>query len=183
MQIIKMLEIAEGRDVLTGLFGRRLYPKMVERLSDMEAGSNVLVDFQGVKASGSFFGQAIIPFREYALRYGIYPILGNIDEETEGELKWFTELSPDAFLVCRFDGKVTRERWIGVLEEKQLMTFNAVMSEGSADAGSLARKFEGEKIGVTGWNNRLASLASKGLIIEFKNGRGKGYKPVLNIKD
>jgi hypothetical protein len=126
-----------------------------------------------------------LPLRDYliSLRFNLYPIITNIDEETLEELQWLFEMSPDAVLVCRLNriGKVDSPRWVGVLEEKQQITFEAVLEEKITDATTLSKKYNKEKISVTGWNNRLSSLVSKGLIMELKKGRGKSYTPVLEM--
>jgi hypothetical protein len=50
------------------------------------------------------------------------------------------------------------------------------------DATTLARAYEvKEGIQVTGWNNRLTSLAAKGLLMEIKRGRSKVYRTVLEF--
>ena len=60
------------------------------------------------------------------------------------------------------------------------MTFDLVQERGETDAGELMRD-HGEKEGVkqTAWNNRLASLAGLGLVIEIAQGRAKRYKPLF----
>ena len=47
------------------------------------------------------------------------------------------------------------------------------------NAAALARKDKNTK--ATAWNNRLASLAAKGLIVEESRGRAKYYRPVLEM--
>ena len=78
------------------------------------------------------------------------------------------------------DGRAVKPQVIGTLEEKQRLTLDAVLELEEADAGMLAERFgTREKIGVTGWNNRLASLAAGGILMEVRSGRGKRYRPVL----
>ena len=38
---------------------------------------------------------------------------------------------------------------------------------------------QGEKVGHTAWNNRLAALAGKGVVVETQHGRAKRYRPLL----
>jgi hypothetical protein len=79
-------------------------------------------------------------------------------------------------------GRVSSIRVVGSLDEKQRLTLEAVIREGETDAATLREKHEEtDKIGTTGWNNRLSSLAEKGLVVEVKRGRGKLYRPVLEF--
>jgi len=69
---------------------------------------------------------------------------------------------------------------LGELEPKQRKTFDLLRSAGEADAASLqGLDGDGETIGHTAWNNRLAGLASKGIVVEFQHGRAKRYRPLL----
>ena len=38
-----------------------------------------------------------------------------------------------------------------------------------------------DTVGATAWNNRLASLAAKSLVVEILQGRTKKYRPVLEV--
>lgn len=185
MHIINLSKISE-RKVLTGLVGKRMYPRLIELLIPQAKPEPLFINFSGLTSSGSFFSQAILPLRDYlfSLRYNLYPIMANVDDETLEELQWLFEISPDAVLACNLDnlGRVNSPKWVGVLEEKQQITFEAVLKEQVTDATTLSTKYRDENISITGWNNRLSSLVSKGLIMEFKKGRGKGYKPVLEMQ-
>jgi len=68
---------------------------------------------------------------------------------------------------------------LGNLDPKQQLAFDLVNQRGETDATELMRDFgEGLK-SATGWNNRLASLAALGVVIEVSQGRSKRYRPVL----
>ncbi len=70
---------------------------------------------------------------------------------------------------------------LGELDPKQRLTFDLVCEHGETDAGALMRSY-GESEGLkhaTAWNNRLASLASRGLVIEQSYGRAKRYRPLF----
>lgn len=186
MKVINLSEIVGARKVLTGLLGKRTYPKLVEQLSRQDKPQPLFINFNGLIASGSFFSQAILPLRDYSIsqRLNLYPVIANIEEETLEELQWLFEMSPDAVFVCNLQnsGKVSNTRWVGVLEEKQQITFEAVLKEEMTDATTLSKKYESENISITGWNNRLSSLVAKSLIMELKRGRGKSYIPVLKLE-
>jgi hypothetical protein len=67
-----------------------------------------------------------------------------------------------------------------VLEDAQRRTLAAVLKAGATDASTLAglprQDGDPDKIGPTGWNNRLASLAAKGILRETRRGRTKTYR-------
>ncbi len=88
----------------------------------------------------------------------------------------------DAFPACELsaDGIMTHPEVLGRLEEKQRYAFDLLRQEGEFDAATLqAIAVSGERVGHTAWNNRLAALAQKGLVIEVQQGRSKTYRPVL----
>ncbi len=136
--------------------------------------------------TSSFFRAAILPFRDYCVeQLNLYPVLANItSKDTLDEISVVVEPRRDAVILCKLDkqGKVSDAQVYGVLDEKQQVTLNAVLEEKEADASTLKEKHqESEEIGITGWNNRLAALVEKGLLIELKKGRGKLYRPVLEL--
>ena len=46
-------------------------------------------------------------------------------------------------------------------------------------APELAKLRPDEGIGTTAWNNRLATLTAKGILMEFKSGKTKMFAPVM----
>ena len=48
----------------------------------------------------------------------------------------------------------------------------------SLNAGA---RFADQRIGATAWNNRLSALATKGLLVERKQGKSKSFSPLLEI--
>jgi len=68
---------------------------------------------------------------------------------------------------------------VGNLDPTQKQTLDLVCRLGSADAPGLAKK--DKSVGVTAWNNRLATLNSKGLLREQRAGQAKVFKPVLGV--
>jgi hypothetical protein len=86
-------------------------------------------------------------------------------------------------MVCSLDksGRVHNQRLLGELDPKQRITFELVQKRGETDAGELMRAYgEKEKTKVqTAWNNRLASLAGLGLVIELSQGRTKRYRSLF----
>jgi hypothetical protein len=85
--------------------------------------------------------------------------------------------------VCKLNGraKPVKSWLIGELDPKQKITFDLVHELGEADASKLMEAY-GEQEGLkhtTAWNNRLATLAGRGLVIEIRQGRAKRYRPLL----
>ena len=69
---------------------------------------------------------------------------------------------------------------IGEIDPKHRHTFDLVVQLGETDAGTLLRQFgEEEAVTRTAWNNRLATLAGLGLVIEVTQGRAKRYVSIL----
>jgi len=89
----------------------------------------------------------------------------------------------DVLMTCTLDaqGAVVHATPIGELDPKQKMTFDLVRERGETDAGELMRccgESEGMKH-TTAWNNRLAALAARGLLMEVSQGRAKRYRPLF----
>jgi hypothetical protein len=53
------------------------------------------------------------------------------------------------------------------------------VAEGHSTAGALAGRFAEQNVVVTAWNNRLAALSHKGLLVERALGRTKAYEVVM----
>lgn len=184
--ILSVYELSGKKPFLTGLQGKILYLKFVENINPQTEPRALFLDFSKVTATGSFFREAVLQLRDYCIarRFNLYPVIANANEDTLDELNRLFELSPDAVFICDLnrDGKVISPRLFGLLEEKQEITFEAVLRERETDAPTLAKKYkEDSGIGTTGWNNRLASLANKGLITETKKGRSKIYSSISEV--
>jgi hypothetical protein len=188
---ISILELGGGLEVLSGQpRGQMLLGKLIAAVSPQENFTVVFLNFKGVNvATASFLRSAILAFRDHCVRakLNLYPVLANMNDDIGGDLKLVLESRADAFVVCELglDGVVSAVRLIGSLDDIQQLTFEAVRRNGEADATTLKDVHDKEKgtegIGVTGWNNRLASLAEKGLVVEVKRGRTKLYRPVLEF--
>jgi hypothetical protein len=184
MEVISIKELAGEKAFLSGLGGKWIYPKLVASIDHREQPSVVFLDFAGITVSGSFFSQAILPLRVFARRMNAYLVLSNLNPDSLDELGWLLDIGTDAVYICELDqgDGIKKARWIGNLDPKQRLTLQALISEKECDAGKLAELFPGEDIRLTGWNNRLAALAKKGLAMEIKDGRSKRYRPVLGIE-
>jgi hypothetical protein len=174
-----------GGDVLAGAAnGSAILSRLISLIRATTAPTVVALDFAGVTvATGSFLRECVLGFRDYARRSqpNIFPIVANPGDAVLEELRDLLGYRRQALVCCEMiDDKILRPRVEGVLEEKQIVTLDAVLAAGETDAGSLAEQFAStEKISSTGWSNRLASLAAEGIIVEARSGRAKRYRPVV----
>ncbi len=170
-----------GTNVLAGATaGAYAMSRLIAETRDKSGA--VFLDFDGIEAAtGSFLRECVLGFRDYCRRVqvDIYPVVANAPSVVEEELRDVLIASNDAFVCCGCDGSdgPLSPRVIGRLEQTQLETLRAVVEAGQADASKLSAS--SANVGITAWNNRLASLVSKGLLTERKTGRQKVYSPVV----
>ena len=183
---INIFELA-GISVLSGATrGQQFLSKLISTARRAGQPEPLFLDFAGIDLmTSSFFRAGLLPFRNYCVeKLGLYPVLANISEDTLDEIDLVLAPIRDAVILCRLNAKerVSEARIFGILDEKQRLTFEAVVEAKEADAGILKHRFrKSDEIGITGWNNRLAALVAKGLLIETPKGRGKVYRPVLEL--
>lgn len=185
-QTLSFYELGSRRKVLAGAIpGKSMLAKLITAVEPTNEPKPVLLRFDRVDAAtGSFLREAVLGFRDYCTKTqpNLYPVVANANDVIVDELEFLLKLNGDALLVCNLDrhGEVSSSRIIGHLNEKQQLTFNAVMAAREADAATLESKYrQTEQIQITGWNNRLSSLVAKGVLMEIKKGRSKVYRPVL----
>jgi len=185
MQIL-MKEL-EGKQVLAGAIpGQKAWMKLIERTSQEPLQPEpVFLDFKGVDvARASYLREAILNFRNTVRqrRSNFYPIIANANAAVIEELTILLDPRGDVLMLCALDegGEAHAPQLLGKLDPKQRFTFALVRERGETDASELMQK-HGDKEGVkqTAWNNRLASLAGLGLIVELSEGRNKRYRPLL----
>jgi hypothetical protein len=187
MKCIDVKEIAQT-DIIAGkLKGKMVLAQLIQETDHQSSTEPLYLDFQSIElATSSFFREAILGFRDYCItqNLNLVPIVANANQQTLDEFLVVLENKGDAIVVCDlYNGQVSNPRIIGVLEEKQAITLEAVIQAKEIDAVSLEERFRAvERIGATSWNNRLASLAAKGILIERKKGRLKLYRPILEVK-
>jgi hypothetical protein len=185
---ILMRDLVEGDgEVLAGaLSGRKVWGKLTEHIGqEGDVPEPVFLDFSDVEvATASFLREAVLGFRDTVRqrRSNLYPVVANAGELVADELKILVEQHGDAIMLCSLDNKgVPRDpRLIGNLDPKQRITFDLVCERGETDAAELLRIHrETPEVKQNAWNNRLASLAGLGLLIELSEGRTKRYRPLL----
>jgi hypothetical protein len=167
---------AKGVLALTGL---------INAYGQGDDSSLVILDFREVHvATGSFLRESVLGFRDYCRRRQppAAVVIANADAIVSEELRNLLQALGDALVACELtpSGKQRDAHVLGPLEEKQRVTLGAVLRLGAADARALHERFgRAEKIGVTGWNNRLAALVQKGILVEEREGRTKRCRPVI----
>jgi hypothetical protein len=185
MMLVSMMnDICDGEDVIAGASaGAQALSKLIEAVSEEYEIVVVVVDFKGVAvATASFLREAVLGFRDYCRnsRPNLYPVLANVGVKVREELDGLLQLKGDAVVVCDLNGggHVKSAAIVGKLDPKQRITLAAVLKARRADASSLAAH-DRELKNPTAWNNRLASLAAKGILRETQTGRSKTYEPVV----
>ena len=82
----------------------------------------------------------------------------------------------NGYLHDQFLQSVSNKRidgWGGPIENRARLILETV--------DAMAAAWSIERVGATAWNNRLASLAAKSLVVEILQGRTKKYRPVLEV--
>jgi hypothetical protein len=144
----------------------------------------IFLDFSNVEvATASYLRESVFAFRGFTRgrRSMLYPVIANANQEVHEELLMLARTRGEAIMSCMLspDGQVSDATLIGTLDPKQQLAFELVNRRGETDAGELMRDFgEGLKH-ATGWNNRLASIAALGVVVELSQGRAKRYRPLF----
>jgi hypothetical protein len=177
-----------GTDLLAGASdGRAAFKALLEKTQvEPEGPTPLVIDFDGISvATASYLREAVFTLKTFlrTANSKFYLIVANAKLTVVEELGVIAGARGENLLVATIssDGKVENQRIIGQLDPKQASTFERVNRLGRTTAGDMNRMF-GEADGVsapTVWNNRLASLAAAGLILEFAQGRSKFYQPLF----
>ncbi len=182
---IMMRNLVEGEgNVLAGAInGRKVLARLVEFTSREPAIPEIVfLDFCGVQvATASFLRETVLEFRDTVRRRrsNFYPAIANASDLVADELAVLVAPHGDVLMLCSLDdtGKPHHPRLAGDLDPKQRVTFDLVRQRGETDAAELMREYgESEGVKQTAWNNRLASLADLGLVVELSQGRAKRYR-------
>lgn len=185
--IIPILNPGEEPVLAGRLTGKRAFIRALEQLPELTKPTLVLLDFLNVDlATSSYLSEAILPLRDHlCLRHPPgYVVAANLTEMVNEELEELLRRSGDAVLTCNVDtdGQISNVQLCGKLDDKLKETFTLVNRKRETSAVELhAESKKVEVVGATAWNNRLASLAAKSLIVEILQGRTKKYRPVLEV--
>jgi hypothetical protein len=165
--------------------GRNFLAFMVQKTGKYPAEPQaILLDFTGIDvATSSYLREAVVRLRDMlrSRRSNFYPIVANAGDAVMEELTMLLHDHGDSMLACVIDekGRPRNVEPIGRLERVQQRTFELVVEKGEIGAVEAQALFPGETATVTAWNNRLAALAERGLVVELSRGRLKRYRPVL----
>jgi hypothetical protein len=175
-----------GMPVLSGApRGSDMFAKLIKQINPEPANPEpVFLDFETIEvATASYLRESIFAFRDFvrARRSTLYPVIANANEAVREELTLLATSSGDVIMSCSLstDGEVSNSSLIGALDPKQQLAFDLVNQRGETDASELMRDFGEGLRHATGWNNRLASLAAVGVVIEVSQGRSKKYRPLF----
>lgn len=165
--------------------GQKVFVSILDECKSIAPEPSIfIIDFKGVDlATASFLRESVFLLKDLmrARNSNWYPVLANVCPVVEEELSILTQARRDALILCTCgdDEIVSDARLFSNLDPKHERTFEIVVIEGEADAGSLAETYgEAEQLfKPTAWNNRLKSLAERGVLMEFTKGRAKSYRP------
>ncbi len=181
-----MHELGNSGVLAGAVRGRNILARLMECTDrNPEKPELVFLDFSCVDvATASFLRESALAFRNEVRRRrsNLYPVIANANEQVSDDLWVLLAPLGDVMMLCTLDdeARVSEPRIIGDLDPKQRLTFDLVRGSGETDAAELMRRHgESEGVRQTAWNNRLASLASLGLVIELSQGRAKRYRPLF----
>lgn len=183
----RLFDLTDGKAVLSGAIpGRRLLSMLIAATRSADTPAPAFLDFDQIEvATASFLREAVIGFRDYSRQSlpNVYPVVANLSPAVTEELEFFVRARGDALWSCELDAhdRVVTAKLIGELDTAQRSTFEAVIELGAITAPELAIRFASQGIGPTAWNNRLSALATKGLLVERKQGKSKSFSPLLEI--
>ena len=176
------------RSILAGsLAGRQLFAALVAKVQPVKEPLPCFLDFRGIDvATISFLRESVFAFRNFIMTrsHGNCPVIANANATVQEEIEIFLLSNNDALWICDLtdDEQVQNPQVIGNLDPAQRETFHLVVKRGQIDAPTLAKERTADSIGSTAWNNRLAGLVAKGLLVELRTGKSKTYRPVLEMR-
>ncbi|MER9440348.1 hypothetical protein NKI79_02890 [Mesorhizobium sp. M0340] len=182
-----MAIIGSGPVLSGSINGKAAFAAFVKAIDrEPAAPTPLFLDFTNIDvATASYLRESVFALKAYmrTLSSKYYPVVANINDDIWDELLIVANAKGDAIMSCRLDRdeRVSGAELIGSLDPKQQMTFDLVNEYNGVDANHLMEKFgEAEQTkSTTAWNNRLASLAARGVIREFAQGRSKYYRPLF----
>lgn len=177
--------LMDGEDTLFGVpSGRACLSGLIEETAEPDSPALLYLDFSGIAvATVSFLREGPLAFRELlgTRSSNLYPVFANLAPPVADSLHEYLNRIGDAVFACDVGrGEVPENtRLIGRLEAKQRLAFDAVRERREATASQLAEG-EDDGVGVTAWNNRLAGLVAKRLLVEVRHGRSKTFRLALD---
>jgi len=161
--------------------GRHLLGLLLQTVREPQSPEPLFLDFAGVEvATASFLREGPLAFRHHlrTTGSGLYPVVANAAEKVLDDLRLLLDDRNDAIFACTLsaDGEASRVELLGRLDEKQATTLDLVSKLKEADTATLIKHGDDESVKATAWNNRLAALVQKGLVMESARGRAKRFR-------
>jgi hypothetical protein len=183
---IDIKELA-GKNVLGGSIpGQLLFGKLISRVTSGKDSEPFFLDFGKIQlATSSYLRESVLAFQRWGIdrKPPLFASIANVNSETQEELAVALADSGGAIWVCTLArGRIVSSGVIGKFDQMQRETFELVRARGEVDAPSLAREtINGRRVSQTAWNNRLAALASRGVLMERQQSKTKIYRLVLEV--
>ncbi|MDO7837104.1 hypothetical protein Q4610_18835 [Sphingobium sp. HBC34] len=180
-----VLSIAANRVTLAGTaMGRQMLAQLIAETKPVPQPAIAYLDFSGVDiATGSFLREAVLGFRDFSRNAigTLYPVVANANATIQEELTVYLKDRNDAIWACALSdaGDASDPHILGELDAAQINTLKLIAQHCPISAPELAKLRPEEGIGTTAWNNRLATLAAKGMLMETKSGKTKMFSPVM----
>lgn len=188
---VDMRELTPEGVLAGALDGQEAFLTVLSKCSSAPQNPEPLVlDFGGIQlATASYLREFFFGIRDHmrARRSTWYPVLANVNANVEDELSILTQAGKDAVILCKCDktGAISEPSLFGELDPKHERTFELVVEHGEkdadafVDAGTLVKAYgRSEQLeNISAWNNRLRTLADRGVLMEFTKGRAKSYRP------
>ena len=185
--MLRLIPTVEQQTVLAGAaLGRRVFSSWVGCIERYPEPHTVYLDFSGVEvATASFLRESVFAFRDHCRRAApmLYPVLANLSEPVEDEVEFLATETAEAIWRCDLkqgdSSSPSNSRLIGrnLLDVGQERALSYIENHGEASAPDIARTLS-DTVGTTAWNNRLASLSEKGLVVELRKGKVKVFRSV-----
>ncbi len=99
-----------------------------------------------------------------------YPVIANLPVDAVDDVEIAAKMTRTPVWTGRLvDGRFRDPELIGDIEEPDELVLSLIFDHGSTSAGELAEL--DQRIGVTGWNNRLVGLWQRRVLMRTKEGR------------
>ena len=171
--------------------GEKHLAEVLAVLSSGGGGETVILDFAGIDHATASYLKALVfglvrSAQEDAGRTGAPPVdvfvaVGNLSKDVREELAEVavSQRTPVIEALKWNKERITKARLHGRVDDALRETLDLLATLGKASATQLVETAGGSKIGLTGWNNRLADLHRLRLVRRTKVGRHWMYAPLF----
>lgn len=181
---IRLRDLVDDEVFGGATYGEVLLAELISAGRDLPSDCRVLaLDFSDVSvATSSFLRTSILAFRAFwqAEQRQSAIVVCNLCQSVEEELDFLLVQGSDAMVACRWvRSRLGEPRVLGKLDQKERECLEALeASDEPMDARAVAMHYGEDVSGgkrFTRWNNLLASLSKKGVLVERTDGRKKLY--------